>query len=133
MLFSIVENGREKIARHKIAHRFAIRNGLLATGLRRLLKFYITAQNFGNVFANEQLVQILKIRQTIKHKNTLNQLVRMFHFANRLLIFTLSQFFKSPVLVHSGVQKRASELEHFSARLHKERARSYPCKPLEIL
>src|SRR5260363_51103 len=67
----------------------------------------VTKSRTDSQYATASLQQARDACSSFKsqHKNTLNQLVRMFHFANRLLIFTLSQFFKSPVLVHSGVQK----------------------------
>src|SRR3546814_20797307 len=76
VLFGIVQNVLEQIARHEIAYRFAIGHGLFDRHLGGRFQLVITGQDLGNVFAYHQFVQILQVGQAIQHENTFDKVVR---------------------------------------------------------
>src|SRR5690606_30000167 len=105
VFFGVVQDVLEQVARHVVAHRLAMRDGVFHRGLRALLEPQVTGQDFRHVLADEQLVQVLQVGQAIQHQNTLDQAVGVLHFADRLFIFMLAQLFQAPVVQDAGMQK----------------------------
>jgi hypothetical protein len=74
-------------------------------GMKTSFVLKVAVQALGRVFANQELAQVLQIGQAFQEKNALNQLVRLLHDPNGLLVIIVVQLFQSPVPEHAGMEK----------------------------
>ena len=77
----------EKIARDEITQRLTFGNRLTKVHSPFLLQLQIAGEYFRDIFADQQLVQFLKVGQALEKQNAVDQPVGMLHLVNRLVIF----------------------------------------------
>jgi hypothetical protein len=70
-----------------------------------MLGFQITLKDFPNIFTNEQLIEILKVGKPAQEEDSLNQLIRMLHFFDGLVVLYLPEPVDPPVLQHARMQE----------------------------
>src|SRR5690606_39252328 len=104
-LFRVVRDLLQQVARNVVAHGLAVGDAVLDGALRGGLEGEITAQQFGHVFAYQQLAQVLQIGQAVQEEDALHELVGVLHLADRLFVFLLRQLVQAPVFQHAVMQK----------------------------
>ncbi|MNT17309.1 hypothetical protein D3C72_1524520 [compost metagenome] len=90
--------------------------------MRGAFQLQIAFQHFRRVLGDQQLVQRLQIRQAVEHQDAVDQLVGVFHFADRFFVFLLAQLFQAPVLVHARMQEVLVDGRQFVGELCVEHA-----------
>ncbi|MNT36678.1 hypothetical protein D3C72_1727790 [compost metagenome] len=105
MLFGVVQDLLQQVARDIVTHRFAVGNAFLDGGLGALFRAEVARQNLRHVFAHSQLGQVLQIGQAVQREDAVHQPVGMLHLADGFCIFLLGQLVEAPVLEHAVVQK----------------------------
>src|SRR4030095_6196823 len=70
-----------------------------------LLELEIQRQRFLHILPDQQLVQILEIRQSFEKQDALDQLVRRLHLVDRLVVLVPCEALESPVAEHPRMQK----------------------------
>ena len=105
MLFGVVENFLQQVARDVIAHGFAVCDAFLDGRLGRHFQAQVARQNLGHVFTDLQLGQVLQVGQAVEHEDAVHQPVGVLHLADRLFVFLLGQLAKAPMLEHAVVQE----------------------------
>ena len=105
VLFGVVQDVLQQIARNVIAHAFAMSNAVFHGDLRGRFKLQIAIECFQHVLANHQLAQVLQIGQGVEHEQPVHQPVGVLHLANGFLVLLLGQPVQAPVLVHAVVNK----------------------------
>ncbi|MNL14897.1 hypothetical protein D3C87_1358580 [compost metagenome] len=105
MFLGVREDVHEDLAAHVIAHRLAVRNAFLYGGVRGLLELQVALEHLGGVFAEQQLVQVLEVRQAVKHQDAVDQAVGVLHFADRFLVLDITELLQAPVPIHAGVEE----------------------------
>src|SRR5262245_30125494 len=78
---------------------------LLQYRARGTLQLEIAFERLFRVLSDQQLVQILQVRQPLEEQDALDQLVGVFHLVHRLSLLMLAQSLQSPVVEHPGVQE----------------------------
>jgi len=58
-----------------------------------------------DVLADEQLAQILQIRQPLEKKDALDQTVGVLHLVDGFLVFQFAEAAQAPVVQHARVQE----------------------------
>src|SRR4030095_3450054 len=79
VIFGVVEDFFERLARDVVARLFATRDGTFYRRVRSLLEAEIQAQDFGNVFTDPDLAEVLQIRQTFEEKNAFDEAIGVLH------------------------------------------------------
>ena len=105
MLLLAGEDILEQLPRHVIADRLAVLDGITQVRLGAAFEPQIAAEDFLRVLADQQLAEILQVGKALEEQDPLDQLVRMFHLVDGLVVLMLGQPFKAPVPVHARVQK----------------------------
>ena len=105
VLFGIVQNAPQQIARHVVTGRFGHSNAIFDGGLGPLFTLQVTGQHFGHGLAHQQLGHVLQVGQAVQHEDAVHQFVGMFHLADGLFVFLFGQFFKAPMLEHAEMQE----------------------------
>src|SRR5690606_36092146 len=105
MLFLAVEDRLEQPARHKILMPLAKRDAFAQRRDRSLLELQVALQNLPDVFADQQLAEILQVRQTFEEQNALDELVGMTHLVDGFLVLVLGELRDTPVLQHPGMKE----------------------------
>src|SRR3954452_22504551 len=95
----------KEIARYKIADALAIGYRVAQRGKRRLLEPQIAVEQLAYVFADQELVQILQVRQPVEKENPLDQLVGVLHLVDRLLVLVDAKLSDPPVPQHPCMQE----------------------------
>ena len=90
----------------------------------------IALQDLLHVLADEQLAEILQIRQALEEQYALDQAVGMLHLIDGFLVLDLAEPLHAPVVEHAGVQevlidrgefvlqRLIEELQYFRVALH---------------
>ncbi len=105
VFFRIIQDLAEQVARHVVTDALTVSDCFLAGVLGNGLKLQVAVQQFGDVFADQQFMQVLQVWQTVQHEDALDQHVGVFHFANGFFILMLAEFVEAPVVQHAGMQE----------------------------
>jgi hypothetical protein len=57
------------------------------------------------MFTDQELADVLQVRQPFQKQDPVDEPVRMFHLVNRLFIFAFFELVEPPVLVHARMEK----------------------------
>ena len=130
VLFFALLDVHQQIASHEILDRLAVRDGGGVHGMRFHLPAQIALQDFLHILADEQLAQILQVRQAIQKQDALDQPVGMLHFIDGFFVLELAEPLHAPVVEHARVQeilidrgelvlqRLIEEFQYFSVALH---------------
>jgi hypothetical protein len=69
------------------------------------LELQVALQRLFDVLADQQLAQVLQVRQAFQEQDALHQSVGVLHLVDRLVVGVLAQARQSPVIEHPRVQK----------------------------
>jgi hypothetical protein len=105
VLLGVAEDLAQQFAADIVADLFALDDagdqGLAPADLDR----QVAGQAFGHGLADLQLVQVLQVGQAFQEQDAVDQLVGVFHLADRLVVGDLAQALEAPVVVHPRVQE----------------------------
>src|SRR6266511_3730825 len=73
--------------------------------MRGKLELEVTLECFLDVLPNEELVQILQVRQSFKEEDALDQAVSVLHLVARCLALVPAKATQSPVIEHLGMHE----------------------------
>ena len=62
-------------------------------------------ERFLHVLADEQLAEVLQVRQAVEEQDPLDQPIGVLHLVDRLVVRVLAELLQAPVLEHAGVQE----------------------------
>src|SRR5581483_990625 len=105
MVFLALEDFPQQIARDVVLHRLAVRDGILQHRTREALLLEVALQCFERVLADQQLAEILEVRQSLEKQDPLDQAIGMLHLVDRLLALVVLELLQTPVAEHAGVQE----------------------------
>ena len=100
-----IENAAEEIAAYIVADALAIGDRVFQQRMGGELELQIAIERLLHRLADQQLVQILEIGQTLEKEDALHQAFRMAHLVDRFLALVLREAPESPVIEHLRVQK----------------------------
>src|SRR5438045_7559557 len=90
-------------SRNIVLHRFAMRDRLLQHGARGALLLEVALERFESVFAEEELAEVLEVRQPFEEENPLDEAIGVLHLVERLLLLVVFQLLQAPVADHAGM------------------------------
>ena len=105
VLFFAFLNVHQQIARHVILDGFAVCDGRGVHRMRLHFALQIAQQYLAHVLADEQLAQVLQIRQTLEKKNALDQAIGVPHLIDGFVVFDLAEALQAPVIEHARMQE----------------------------
>ena len=117
LFFGFVQNQQQPDARHIFGVLLTGDNTFLDGFLRAGFQLQVALQNLARVLAVHYLEHQLHVGQAVQHQDALVELVGMLHFADRLLVFLLAEFFQSPVPVHARMQEILVDRGEFIGQL----------------
>ena len=69
------------------------------------LELEVAVEDFAHVLADHELAQALQVRQPLEEQDAFDELVRMLHLVDRLVVRVLAEPVEPPVLQHAGMQE----------------------------
>src|SRR5882724_4295563 len=105
MLFLACLDVEQELASDEVPNRFAVLDSGVVQWMRGHLQLQIAEQYLFHVLADEQLAEVLQVRQSFEEKDAFDQAVRMLHFIDRLLVLDLAEALHPPVIEHAGMQE----------------------------
>src|SRR5689334_20272617 len=73
--------------------------------MREALLLEVGLQRFERIFPDQQLAQVLEVRQPLEKENALDQSVGVLHLVDRFFFLVLFQLVQPPIAEHAGVQE----------------------------
>jgi hypothetical protein len=104
-VFLAVEYLAQQVARAEIADRFAMDDGGAQIVQPPLLKLQVAVENFGDILADQKLLQILQIGQTVEKEDPLDQPIGVLHLIDGFLMLMLAKLGDTPIVQHPRMQK----------------------------
>ena len=105
VLLGVVEDVLQDLARDEVPHALAMGDRGLDGRLRARLGLQVARQQLGDVLADQELAEVLQVRQAIEHEDAFHEAVGVLHLADRLFVFLLGEPLEPPVLEHPVVQE----------------------------
>ncbi len=105
MLFLGFEDVFEQLAAHVIAEPLAIGDPGLEVGNRGHFQAQIAIQRLARALTDQQLAELLQVRQAVEEQDALDEPVGVLHLVDRLLVLVLGEFRVTPVPVHARMQE----------------------------
>src|SRR5262245_54888316 len=100
-----VENAAKEVATHVVAARLAVGDRGLQHRMRGELELQVAGERLLDVLADEQLVQVLEVRQPLEKQNALDERFGVLHLVDRRLALRFAEPRESPVLEHLRVDE----------------------------
>ena len=104
MVFLVLHQLLEQIARHIIARAVAMRRRLFVKRARGNLGLEIAIQDLLDVLADMQRIEHLHIGKAVQEDDAVDQLVGVLHLLDRFLAPLLGERFQTPVVQQAIVQ-----------------------------
>lgn len=105
MGFLVSKDAEEQVAGDEVTHALAVGDAFADILQSQSLDFQVTLQDFLDVLANVERVQVLEVRQPTQEEDALDQPVGMAHFFDGFFVFFLAQLGDAPVVQGAGVQE----------------------------
>src|SRR6202044_2181989 len=105
VLFLALLNVHEELASDEVLDRLAVRDRGLVERMRRHFPPQVALEDLAYVLADEQLAEILQIRQTLEKQNALDQAVGVPHLVDGFVVLDLAEMLHAPVVEHACVQE----------------------------
>ncbi len=105
VLFLGLEDVLEQFARDVVTDRFTVGDGGLQVRVCLHLELEIALEAFLEMFADQELAEFLEVGQAFEEQDALDQLVRMLHLVDRLVVFVVAELVEPPVLEHPRMQE----------------------------
>src|SRR5438067_6258739 len=86
VLFLALQDRGKEVPRNIVLHRFAMRDRLLQHGARGAFLLEVALERFEGVFAEEELAEVLEVRQPFEEENPLDEAIGVLHLVDRLLL-----------------------------------------------
>src|SRR5947208_6892656 len=105
LVFLTFEDVAEQVARHEIAHPFAMGDRLAQARNAGLLEPQIAFEDLAHILADQQFVEILQVGQAVEKQDALDQLVGILHLVDRLVILVVAELRNAPMAQHTRMQE----------------------------
>ena len=73
--------------------------------MRRALELEVAVERLGDVLADEELAEVLQVREPFEEQDAFDQLVGVLHLVDRFSALVLAELLVTPLLEHLGVQE----------------------------
>src|SRR5580704_10152241 len=104
VLFLVMHQLLEQVARHVILHAVAMSGGLLVEQARRYFGAEVAIEDLLDVLADMQRVEHLQVGKTVEENDALDQLVGVLHLLDRFLAPLLGERLVAPIVEQPVMQ-----------------------------
>ena len=105
MLFLGFEDVFENFARDIVPDAFAMGDRFAQVRNGHLFQLQIAFEDLLDVLPDQQLAQILQVRQPLQKQDPFDQPIGMLHLVDRFLVFVVAQPAQAPVLQHPRMEE----------------------------
>src|SRR5690606_25310757 len=99
------EDVEKQLARNVVPDTLALSDRFAEVGMALQLQLQVALKRLFDVFADQQLAQILQVGQPTEEENALDEPVGVLHFIERFLVRMLAEALEAPVVEHARVKK----------------------------